>query len=101
VYLGEITVEHDHVVPVHRNVSERVGAVERDVHGDALSPEALRDGGGEPPVIFCNQNPHVVSPGLGHRMPDSGDNEVTAVVTVLSPPSLYNGRAMRCRSQEA
>jgi len=74
---------------------ERVGAVERDVDGHALSAEALRDGGGEPPVIFSNQNPHVVSLGLGQRMPDPGDNEVTAAVTVLSPPTFYNSRDMR------
>ena len=73
---------------------ERVGAVERDVDGHALSAQAFRDCGGEPPVIFSNQNAHLVSRAREHRMPDPGDNEVTASVTELSPPTVYNDYAM-------
>jgi hypothetical protein len=95
VDLGKIAVQQDDVVAVNRHVPEGVGAVERDVDGHSFSPQSFCDGGGEPPVIFGNQNPHVLSLGAGEqRMTDSGDKEVTAIVTVLSPRTLYNGRAM-------
>jgi hypothetical protein len=61
VDLGKIAVEQDDVVPVNRHVPEGIGAVERDVDGHSFSPQSFCDGGGEPPMIFSNQNPHVLS----------------------------------------
>jgi hypothetical protein len=92
VDLREIAVEHDDVVAVNGHVTERVGAVERDVDRDALPSETFGYGGGEPPVIFSNQNPHLFPWARGQSMTDLGDNEVTPPVTGLSPPTHYKDR---------
>jgi hypothetical protein len=48
-------------------VPEGIRAVERDVDGHTFSPQSFCDGGSEPPVIFSNQNPHVLSLGQADK----------------------------------
>ena len=58
VHARQVTVEHDDVVGVQRDVCDRVGAVERDVDGHALGAQSFGQRPSETLVVFDDQHPH-------------------------------------------
>jgi hypothetical protein len=65
-------------------VRECLAAVEREVHGHALLPQAAGDRIGQTLVILDYEHAHV------HSMPRGGHSGVTTTVTGASPGAAYN-----------
>ena len=58
VQAGEVAVEHDHVVVGEGDLAQRLVAVERDVGGDRLAPEARLQRLGQEALVLDDQDPH-------------------------------------------
>ena len=58
VQLGQVAVQHDHVVGVHPRFEERVGAVAGDVHGQTLAAQPAGDGVGYAPFVLGDEHAH-------------------------------------------
>jgi hypothetical protein len=59
VQLGQVAVEHDHVVVDHARLHERARAVVGDVDGHALAPQPAGDRPREALLVLRNQDPHL------------------------------------------
>jgi hypothetical protein len=94
---GEVAVEDDDIVTIDGHARQRLDPVEGQVDGHALPAQPLGERGRQPRVIFHNQHPHrcTLTACLSLR-----NSEVTTVVTMVSPPHLYNWRHTLIGSQK-
>ena len=72
VHPGQVAVEHDDVVVGDGRVRERVVAVEGDVDGHPLTPQAVGNRLGEALVVFDDEHAH------RHSMPRDSHSQVTS-----------------------
>ena len=58
VDVGQVAVQHDHVVVDDGRALERLIAVERDVDGESVAAKAARERLGEPGLVFGDEDAH-------------------------------------------
>ena len=58
VHLGQVAVEHHHVVGMHARLEQRGRAVGRDVDGHALAAQPAGDGRSDPRFVLGHQYAH-------------------------------------------
>ena len=81
VHLGQVAIEHDHVVVVDRGLPQPGRAVERDVDRHALALQPERDRLGQLRLILDHQHAHSPCQKCGGSPPDAGRQDVRRQVT--------------------
>ena len=81
VDLGEVAVEHHHVVAVDGGLGQGRPPVQDNVHGHALAAQSARDGVGQPLFVFDQEDPHLLSDvlALGPRWGDDTPCRLSSV----------------------